>query len=58
MIDVHHTKPLHPFQLGEGMLHIELSSAQIVGYLMVKSLRQLPDAPSVDLPYAIAQDRP
>lgn len=38
------------------MLHIELSSAQIVGYLMVKSSRQLPDAPPIDLPYAIAQD--
>lgn len=42
----------------EGMLHIELSSAQIVGYLMLASSRQLPDAPPIDLPYAIAQDRP
>jgi len=38
------------------MLHVELSSAQIIGYLMAKSVRPLQDAPPIALPYAIPQD--
>lgn len=36
------------------MLHVDMSSAQIIGYLMAKSARQLPDAPPIDLPYPLA----
>ncbi|MBW8354077.1 MULTISPECIES: hypothetical protein [Pseudomonas] len=41
----------------EDLLHIELSSAQIIGYLMAKSSRPLQDAPPITLPYAIPQNR-
>ncbi|WP_426196045.1 hypothetical protein [Pseudomonas sp. NFXW11] len=35
------------------MLHAEISTAEIVGYLMAKSSRPLADAPPITLPYAI-----
>ena len=33
------------------MLQVDMTAPQIIGYLMGKSSRQLPDAPPIDLPY-------
>ncbi|NBF04278.1 hypothetical protein GV819_18505 [Pseudomonas sp. Fl5BN2] len=38
------------------MLHVEISSPEIVAYLMAKSSRPLADAPLITLPYALPQE--
>ncbi|MFJ3265638.1 hypothetical protein [Serratia liquefaciens] len=44
--------PNHWFQ-NPDMLHVELTSEEIAGYLMVRSGRQLADAPKINLKYPI-----